>query len=194
MICRAGIGPDERLQARARRGLPSIRERFRLCTLHLCRTLRVQAMCRLRSMATTYKRKDSGYGTAPATPRQSPARRGLPSIRERFRLRPLYLCRTLRGRQRAGCARWPPPINGKIPAMPGQWPRPGEVCARRGPWWSSICGRQGNQGKRFRLRPLHLCRTLRGRQCAGCARWSSAGGEDIPVSSSADSVYLNINA
>ena len=35
MVCSAGIGPDERLQALARRGLQPIRERFRLCPLHL---------------------------------------------------------------------------------------------------------------------------------------------------------------
>ena len=39
LVCSAGIGPGERLQARARRGLQPIRERFRLCPLHLGGTL-----------------------------------------------------------------------------------------------------------------------------------------------------------
>jgi len=62
LVCSAGIGPGERLQTLAWRGLQAIRERFRLCPLHLGDTLQGQAARRLRSMATTYKGEPAEFG------------------------------------------------------------------------------------------------------------------------------------
>ncbi len=172
MVCSAGIGPGERLQARARRGLQPIRERFRLCPLHLCRTLRVQAMCRLRSMATAYKRKDSGYGTAPATPRQSPARRGMQPIRERFRLCPLHLGSTLRVQAMCRLRSIATSINGKIPAMPYQCfalvkPAPGTASAALDSPQSAVKGEGFRVGLQRRYRPLRTPSSPRPARFAG---------------------------